>query len=130
MHEVNVCYYDSALPESNRPTFRIRTAHLVTPETQTSMHYFIAPVIIMFSASLSDAAQCTLRVCGVCDVRLKLKPISLKAAFMTHVWQAHLGWKWKLDLDWLAVVAVTLLKDAGRRSAVGRDNAGKQKNDA
>ena len=41
MHEVNVCYYDSALPESDRPTFRIRTAHLLTPETQTSMHYFL-----------------------------------------------------------------------------------------
>lgn len=41
MHEVNVKFYDSALPAENRPEFRIRTAHLPTPETANSTHYFV-----------------------------------------------------------------------------------------
>lgn len=41
MHEVNVRFYDSALAEGQRPEFRIRTAHLPTPETATSTHYFV-----------------------------------------------------------------------------------------
>ena len=41
MHEVNVRFYDSALAAGERPEFRIRTAHLPTPETATSTHYFV-----------------------------------------------------------------------------------------
>jgi len=41
MHEVNVAFYDTALPAGSRPEFRIRTAHLPTPETATSTHYFV-----------------------------------------------------------------------------------------
>ncbi len=40
-HQVNVNFYDSQLPESQRQVSRIRTAHLLTPETQSSCHYFI-----------------------------------------------------------------------------------------
>jgi phenylpropionate dioxygenase-like ring-hydroxylating dioxygenase large terminal subunit len=45
MHEVSVTFYDCLLPESGpeneRPNFRIRTAHMPTPETATTTHYFI-----------------------------------------------------------------------------------------
>jgi vanillate O-demethylase monooxygenase subunit len=45
LHEVSVTFYDCHLPDSGpeneRPQFRIRTAHMPTPETATSTHYFI-----------------------------------------------------------------------------------------
>jgi len=41
MHEVSVSFYDCTLPEEARDTFRIRTAHLPTPESATSTHYFV-----------------------------------------------------------------------------------------
>lgn len=41
MHEVSVSFHDCTLPEAARETFRIRTAHLPTPETATSTHYFV-----------------------------------------------------------------------------------------
>jgi vanillate O-demethylase monooxygenase subunit len=45
LHEVSVLFYDCLLPEdlpeNKRPQFRIRTAHMPTPETATSTHYFI-----------------------------------------------------------------------------------------
>ncbi len=41
MHEVSVSFYDCTLAEDVRDTFRIRTAHLPTPETATSTHYFV-----------------------------------------------------------------------------------------
>lgn len=40
-HQVEVRFYDSVLPEAERPEFTIRTAHLPTPETHSSTHYFI-----------------------------------------------------------------------------------------
>ena len=40
-HQVGVTFYDTALPEAARVTSRVRTAHLVTPETQGSTHYFL-----------------------------------------------------------------------------------------
>jgi vanillate O-demethylase monooxygenase subunit len=41
LHEVSVLFYDCQLPETERAQFRIRTAHMPTPETATSTHYFI-----------------------------------------------------------------------------------------
>ena len=41
LHEVSVSFHDCHLPEDTRPTFRIRTAHMPTPETATTTHYFI-----------------------------------------------------------------------------------------
>lgn len=41
LHEVSVTFYDCHLPETGRAQFRIRTAHMPTPETATSTHYFI-----------------------------------------------------------------------------------------
>jgi vanillate O-demethylase monooxygenase subunit len=41
LHEVSVTFYDCHLPEDKRPQYRIRTAHMPTPETATSTHYFI-----------------------------------------------------------------------------------------
>ena len=41
MHVVEAVFYDCRLPENARPEFRIRTAHLPTPETNQSTHYFI-----------------------------------------------------------------------------------------
>lgn len=41
LHEVSVSFYDCTLPEDARETFRIRTAHLPTPESATSTHYFV-----------------------------------------------------------------------------------------
>jgi phenylpropionate dioxygenase-like ring-hydroxylating dioxygenase large terminal subunit len=40
-HQVNVSFYDSALPEAQRKVSRIKTAHLLTPQTHSSSHYFI-----------------------------------------------------------------------------------------
>ncbi len=41
LHVVTVDFYDSALAPAARTTFQIRTAHIPTPESQTSTHYFI-----------------------------------------------------------------------------------------
>lgn len=41
LHEVSVTFYDCHLPETERAQFRIRTAHMPTPETATTTHYFI-----------------------------------------------------------------------------------------
>lgn len=41
MHEVSVSFYNCTLPQEARDTFRIRTAHLPTPETATTTHYFV-----------------------------------------------------------------------------------------
>jgi vanillate O-demethylase monooxygenase subunit len=40
-HLINACFYDSKLPENERVEYRIRTLHLVTPQTHSSSHYFI-----------------------------------------------------------------------------------------
>lgn len=40
-HQVGTSFYDSALPEDERKVCSIRTAHLPTPETNGSTHYFI-----------------------------------------------------------------------------------------
>ena len=41
LHNVSVTFYDSALPQAERHEFRIRTAHIPTPEGAGSTHYFI-----------------------------------------------------------------------------------------
>jgi vanillate O-demethylase monooxygenase subunit len=41
LHAVTVRFYDCALAEADRPDMRITTAHIVTPETATTTHYFI-----------------------------------------------------------------------------------------
>ncbi|SDV50566.1 aromatic ring-hydroxylating dioxygenase subunit alpha [Chitinasiproducens palmae] len=41
LHRVSVTLYDSALSESARKEFKIATAHILTPEDHSSMHYFI-----------------------------------------------------------------------------------------
>lgn len=41
LHQVSVSFYDSAVDESIRQTFKIHTAHILTPETNNTMHYFI-----------------------------------------------------------------------------------------
>lgn len=41
LHQVSVSFYDSALDEAKRETFKIHTAHILTPETNNTMHYFI-----------------------------------------------------------------------------------------
>ena len=41
MHEVSVSFYNCTLSEEAQETFRIRTAHLPTPETATTTHYFV-----------------------------------------------------------------------------------------
>lgn len=41
LHVVTVDFYDSALDPAARRMFQIRTAHIPTPESQTSTHYFI-----------------------------------------------------------------------------------------
>lgn len=40
-HKVTVYMYDTALPEAERKEFLIYTAHLLTPETDSSIHYFV-----------------------------------------------------------------------------------------
>ncbi len=54
LHNVSVLFYDSALPEPARPTYRIRTAHIPTPQTLGSTHYFI---VHGRDFSLDDAAM-------------------------------------------------------------------------
>jgi len=41
LHVVTARFYDNTLPESQRREFQIKTAHIPTPETATSTHYFI-----------------------------------------------------------------------------------------
>lgn len=41
LHQVSVTFYDCALDAQSRPEFHIRTAHILTPETNGTMHYFI-----------------------------------------------------------------------------------------
>jgi vanillate O-demethylase monooxygenase subunit len=41
LHVVTVRFHDTALPAGGRPRFEVRTAHIPTPETLTSTHYFI-----------------------------------------------------------------------------------------
>lgn len=41
LHRVSVTFYDSSLPESERQYFQIKTAHILTPETNGTCHYFI-----------------------------------------------------------------------------------------
>ncbi len=41
LHVVAVKFYACALPEDQQPQRAIRTAHIVTPESPTSTHYFI-----------------------------------------------------------------------------------------
>ncbi|WLH03928.1 aromatic ring-hydroxylating dioxygenase subunit alpha [Pseudomonas beijingensis] len=41
LHQVSVTFYDSAIAPLNRKEFHIRTAHILTPETHSTMHYFI-----------------------------------------------------------------------------------------
>ncbi|MFM0158474.1 Rieske 2Fe-2S domain-containing protein [Paraburkholderia sediminicola] len=41
LHLTSVDFYESTLPEQGRPEFHIRVAHLPTPETAGSMHYFV-----------------------------------------------------------------------------------------
>ena len=41
LHEVSVRSFDCTLPEEGRPEFRIITAHMPTPETATTTHYFV-----------------------------------------------------------------------------------------
>ncbi len=40
-HQVNAAYYDTAAPESDRPEYELKTAHLPTPQDHDSTHYFI-----------------------------------------------------------------------------------------
>jgi vanillate O-demethylase monooxygenase subunit len=40
-HQVNDSYYDNKLPEAQRKVSRIKTAHILTPQTHSSCHYFI-----------------------------------------------------------------------------------------
>jgi vanillate O-demethylase monooxygenase subunit len=41
LHVVQVRFYGLDVPEAERPDHMIRTAHLVTPETATTTHYFL-----------------------------------------------------------------------------------------
>lgn len=41
LHETTAVFYDSRLPESAREEFTAKAAHLPTPETSTSTHYFV-----------------------------------------------------------------------------------------
>jgi len=41
LHQVSVTFYDCALDTESRAEFHIRTAHILTPETKGTMHYFI-----------------------------------------------------------------------------------------
>ncbi|MDE2350994.1 MAG: aromatic ring-hydroxylating dioxygenase subunit alpha [Alphaproteobacteria bacterium] len=41
LHVVQVAFYGLDFPEDQRPDQMVRTAHLVTPETATSTHYFL-----------------------------------------------------------------------------------------
>lgn len=41
LEQLSASYFDGSLPESGRREYRVRTAHLMTPETLTTTHYFI-----------------------------------------------------------------------------------------
>jgi len=41
LHQVSVTFYNCELDAETRPEFHIRTAHILTPETNGTMHYFI-----------------------------------------------------------------------------------------
>jgi len=41
LHVVTAQFHDTTLPESSRPVFEIRTAHIPTPQSRHSTHYFI-----------------------------------------------------------------------------------------
>lgn len=41
LHIVHATFYDVSLPESERPDQRIKTAHIPTPATANSTHYFV-----------------------------------------------------------------------------------------
>jgi nitrite reductase/ring-hydroxylating ferredoxin subunit len=41
LHVVTAWFHDTAVPLAGRPEFTIRTAHIPTPESLTSTHYFI-----------------------------------------------------------------------------------------
>jgi len=41
LHVVTAWFHDTAVPVAGRPEFTIRTAHIPTPESPTSTHYFI-----------------------------------------------------------------------------------------
>jgi len=41
LHVVTAWFHDTAVPLAERPEFTIRTAHIPTPESATSTHYFI-----------------------------------------------------------------------------------------
>lgn len=41
LHEVSVTFYDCTVPAAQRTEFNIITAHMPTPETATTTHYFI-----------------------------------------------------------------------------------------
>ncbi len=41
VHETTATFYDSRLPETGRVEFTAKAAHLPTPETSTSTHYFV-----------------------------------------------------------------------------------------
>ncbi len=41
MEQLTAIYFDGALPEGQRPEYEMRTAHLMTPESLTTTHYFI-----------------------------------------------------------------------------------------
>jgi vanillate O-demethylase monooxygenase subunit len=41
LHVVTAWFHDTAIPLAGRPEFTIRTAHIPTPESLTSTHYFI-----------------------------------------------------------------------------------------
>ena len=41
LEQLSASYFDGSLPEGGRREFQVRTAHLMTPETLTTTHYFI-----------------------------------------------------------------------------------------
>lgn len=41
LHETTATFYDNDLPAESRPEFSARTAHIITPESKTSTHYFV-----------------------------------------------------------------------------------------
>ena len=41
LEQLSASYFDGAQPEGKRREFQVRTAHLMTPETLTTTHYFI-----------------------------------------------------------------------------------------
>jgi vanillate O-demethylase monooxygenase subunit len=41
LEQLSASYFDGSLPEGGRAEFSLRTAHLVTPESLTTTHYFV-----------------------------------------------------------------------------------------